>query len=178
VLDCSLGSLIQAAKLSFWVEHNLFALQASLVYQIIPIFDGDITKRANDERGFQLLDSWTLSFLERYFEAEQKIHCKASHQEWILLQSIRRIIMVPMLLRSLYSALKDGTPLPTSKTSKLRETSELDWWTGINVSNSTMVTYDDFVQPWNNGQTQVVEDSKTILLKAYCHARGTFQLNA
>ena len=186
MLDCKLGSLIRAARSVFHIEHNLLAVQALLIYQIIRIFDGDIMQRANAERDFQLLDDWTLRLQQGYFEAEQTIYPMAMHQNWILLESIRRTIMVSILLRGLCSIMKTGTCelvplmsiLPVSNTGKLWGTSDLDRSTEANVLGSSLVTYADFVEQWNNGQIEEVEDYEAILLKACRHARGTFHFKS
>jgi len=71
ILDFKLATLIQQSDLWLTPKANLLGLQALLLYQIIRIFDGDDRQRANAERNFQPLDTWTAQLHQSYFNPKR-----------------------------------------------------------------------------------------------------------
>lgn len=179
ILDFKLASLIQQSSMWISPEDSLIGLQALILYQIIRIFDGDVRQRANAERNFVIMDAWTVQLHQNYFDAEQR----SSHEpykNWILLESIRRTIMVSVILRDLFTAMKDGvceliplmTNLPVSSMGKLWNTADQECWEGSSDSES-LITYGEFVNSWNSGAFTDVEEYEKMLLVACRHANGT-----
>jgi hypothetical protein len=179
ILDFKLASLVQQSSVWLSPEDNLLGLQALILYQIIRIFDGDIRQRANAERNFALVNCWTLRLHQNYFDTEQRSSTE-TYKNWILLESIRRTIMVSVLLRDLFTAMKDGvcelvplmTNLPVSSMGKLWNTADQGSWKGSSNSEA-LVTYGEFVNSWNSGTVTEIEEYEKMLLVACRHANGT-----
>jgi hypothetical protein len=181
VLDSKVNYLVTASTfLPCDILSNLFALQALLIYQIIRVFDGDPRQRAYAERDFDLLDSWTLRLHANYFEAEQASAHLRNHPRWIVLESIRRTVMVSVLLRDLYGAMKDNvltlvpliSQLPVSTNNGLWKRTE-DSETEDEAVSEVIFTYGEFTQKWNEGCVTGIDDYGKTLLVACRHANGT-----
>ena len=181
ILDDKVDSLLlNSSSFSYGIENNLIELQVLLLYQIIRIFDGDARQRANAERQFNLLDTWTMRLHRSYFEAEQSLSSYSSSRHWILLESIRRTIMMSVFLRDLHGAMKNNTlalmplrcTLPVSYNCDLwnkSAVSEIDYL----VTPPHLVSYSEFTTAWNTGGITRLDDYSRTLL-ASCHlAQGT-----
>lgn len=179
ILDLKIASLMQQSTTWVAIEEFLLGLQALLLYQIIRIFDGDIRQRANAERSFAIMDTWTVRLHQNYADAEQR-SCDEPHKNWILIESIRRTMMVSVFVRDLFAGMKEGvchlvplmTNLPVSTHGRLWNTADQELWKSSSNSEC-LVTYGDFVVAWNSGAAVDVEDYEKILLVACRHAFGT-----
>lgn len=181
MLDDKVASLFLNSS-SFRPESNLLELQVLLLYQIIRIFDGDAKQRANAERQFDILDSWTIRLHRSYYEAEQSRPSYSSSRHWILLESIRRTIMMSIFLRDLHRAMKVKTLalVPLRCTIPVSYNSGL--WNRPAITEAedvgqppTLVSYSEFTRAWNTGSITSLDDYDKTLLAA-CHiAQGTDQ---
>lgn len=100
-----------------WTIHNhLASLQTLLMYQIIRLFDGDIHLRADAERNFGTLAEWTESLHARTRDIVIPISSGRSSEAskppdwytWLFSESIRRTLLTSLMLRGVYTVLKDG----------------------------------------------------------------------
>jgi hypothetical protein len=176
MLDDKIDSLLlNSSCFSCGPENNLRELQVLLLYQIIRIFDGDIRQRANAERQFDLLDAWTMRLHRSYFEAEQSRPSYSSSSHWILLESIRRTIMMSIFLRDLYGAMKNNTLalVPLRCTIPVSYNSGL-WNKSVGAETDyvgpppPLVSYPEFIDAWNTGGITSLDDYDKTLLVA-CH---------
>jgi Fungal Zn(2)-Cys(6) binuclear cluster domain len=108
----SLVQLFDPQRLS--VLDQLASVQALIFYQIIRVFDGDIRQRADAERTDGVLWEWTQRL--KVYLPQEGISPATNDADprnyawrtWILAESIRRTILVSLLLQGLYSYLKHG----------------------------------------------------------------------
>ncbi|OKL57593.1 hypothetical protein UA08_06953 [Talaromyces atroroseus] len=108
----SLVRLFDPQRLS--VLDQLASVQALIFYQIIRLFDGDIRQRADAERTDRVLWEWTQqlkvgltqsSMLQGTNDTDPRNY---TWRAWIQAESLRRTILVSLLLQGLYSYLKHG----------------------------------------------------------------------
>jgi hypothetical protein len=182
ILDDKVNSLLTRAKTSFCsVEDRLLHVQALLLYQFMRLFDGDIRQRANAERDFEHLEAWTIELHQTYAACGNKLSWESPYRQWVLFESIRRTIMMSVVLQSAYSAIRDGfcylvpflSSLPMSTNAGLWKASEYNWWQTANQPSSTILTYGEYVEEWNRGKVLEVDAYEKMLLVACRHAFGT-----
>lgn len=74
------------------------------------------------------------------------------------------------------SAFLSGLPISTNVS--LWGASEDNWWRAKTQSNSTVVTYSEYVDEWNSGKVADVGAYEKMLLVACRHVIGTSSLTA
>ncbi|CZR69467.1 uncharacterized protein PAC_19367 [Phialocephala subalpina] len=171
MLFLKLSKLRSESKSFVRVEEWLLAVQSLILYQVIRMFDGDPQQKADAERDFDLLEDWTTKL-----QHESNLWIDGSlHRQWVVVESIRRTIMVSVLLRSLYSAMKSGigeyglllSSLPVSENqSRWEQVEEVD------PKASRLVTYWDFCEDWNKGKVKTLDVYEMLLLRV-CHLAVT-----
>jgi hypothetical protein len=179
MLNYKISSLIAASNSSSWlIEDYLLGVQALILYQIIRLFDGDIRLRANGERHFATLETWT-----KHLQSTGNIYAnetssnKSLYQRWVFIESTRRTVLMSVLLQGLYSLLKDGVcdsvplmaTLPVSVNGALWDMSEEDWWQSSLGVGSELLTYHEFTTQWNGGKQFHKDVYETMLLVACRH---------
>lgn len=163
MLFIKLQKLIHESRSITRVEDRLLSVQALIMYLIIRVFDEDTKLQANAAYDFQLLENWTTLLQQGYAES--------ADQSWILMESIRRTLMMSVLFRCLFKILKNGmselvplmSALPVSKNTT-------KWESRSSEDSDTLVTYRNFVNDWNQGMVTKVDDYEMLLLKACRHA--------
>jgi len=182
MLDSKLDKLIRNSTTSLGrVKDNLLALQALVLYQIIRLLDGDVRQRVNAERHLQLLDSWTLSLQQNYYQVLGMSEDKNSYRYWVLIESIRRTTMISVLLRTLCSVVKVGycelvpllSALPVSNTAHLWTAPDTEWRNQHSADNDEVLTYVEWTQKWNAGNVNEIDEYEKLLLVTCHHATGT-----
>lgn len=163
MLDGKLKALISSSVHIVRPKEALLAVQALLMYQLIRLFDGDETQRLNAERDLGLLESWTLRLQQGLFEAQLDTQNHWQNQ-WVLLESIRRTIMMSVVLRAFSALLKTGScdlvPLLS-----ILPVSNGGW------KESELITYAAFVDEWNAGRVETLGTYERLLLEVCCHAK-------
>lgn len=174
MLDDKVTSLLLNSS-SFRPESNLIELQVLLLYQIIRVFDGDASQRANAERHFDVLDSWTIRLHKGYYEAEQSRPSYSCSRHWILLESIRRTIMMSIFLRDLHRAMKVKTLALVPLRCTVPVSYNSDLWNRLAITEAevagqppNLVSYSEFTSAWNTGSITSLDDYDKTLLSA-CH---------
>jgi len=129
------------------------------------------------ERGLALLDTWTTRLQEDYFDAE--IASFGSHERhWIMLESIRRTLMVSVFLRCIYKAMQQGgvtdlvpllAILPVTRNALKWESPSTDLQQDAYHEDDSLVTYAGYVDDWNNGNVSVAGEYENLLLRACGH---------
>ncbi|TAQ88378.1 hypothetical protein B7494_g3292 [Chlorociboria aeruginascens] len=176
VLESKVDTLLNTNTTAVTIQDHLLALQALLIYQIIRIFDGDPRQCSLAEGQLATLVLWTTRLQTSYFEAS--LSSSSPFKQWILLESTRRTIMVSVLLRAFFDALKnrhcDLIPLmavlPVCNNGRLWKLQELEWWRERERGGDRLGTYSEFTQEWNEGRIEGVEEYETILLVACRYA--------
>lgn len=176
MLDSRISSLIGSSKSSPWsAKDYLVGVQAMLIYQIIRLFDGDIRQRAKAEGQFRILETWIsqLHSISNYSESGTE----SPYQRWTFIESARRSVTMSIMVRAIYSILKDGyctsvpqmTTLPVSVNGALWIASEEVWWQTTLGLGGELITYQDFLAQWNGGQALHTGTYESILIGACKH---------
>ncbi|MBE3049696.1 Zn(II)2Cys6 transcription factor, partial [Candidatus Bathyarchaeota archaeon] len=111
----------------------LAALQALILLTIIQLFDGDVRQRSTAEQNMATLRSWTLQLQARTGELDPA----PTWTEWILAESVRRTVILSVMLDGLYSALRFGYCTNVRAMSMLPFTSGAAW--GVESSAAWVV---------------------------------------
>lgn len=150
-----LVSLRQSNYGSF--EDELASVQALIIYQIIRLFDGDIRQRGTAEAQFQLLDAWVMQLrLRSEFDLPPSTQ-SSPYRNWLFIESVRRTVLMSILLRAIYYAIKNGfcdtvsdmAGLPLTVRGELWEAkSEGEWMLATRGSQPEILTYHEFTEVW------------------------------
>jgi hypothetical protein len=180
ILDRKVSALINHFNVPSWpIDEGLLGVQALVVYQIIRLFDGSIRPRAAAEHDFMHLQAWTGN-LQQTYQASQHACSSSPYKRWIYLESVRRTIMMSVLLQGLYGQLRDGAcalvpllaGLPMSMSASLWKMPEIQWWKSQGRENPFIIlTYSEFVDEWNEGRVVDVDGFESMLLVACRHAK-------
>jgi len=179
MLDSRVSSLLTASRSSCWsIKDYLVGVQSLIMYQIIRLFDGDIRQRANAERHLTLLESWTIRLQSMGNNCQHDDTSPESlYEYWVLIESIRRTVIMSVMLQAMYSILKDGFctsvpllgTLPVSVDGSLWNVPEEVWWQATLGLGSDLLTYQEFVNEWSGGKNFDTDAYETILLAACKH---------
>ena len=161
------------------MEETLVGVQALVIYQIIRLFDGDIRQRANAERHFPLLETWTcrLRSLANNLMSDNSVAQWSLYQRWIFIESARRTVMMSTMVQGMYNVVKNGVcslvpflaTLPISINGALWNMSEEEWWQSTLGLGSELLPYSEFVDEWSSGAAMQIDAFETILLVACKH---------
>ncbi|KAG4030704.1 hypothetical protein MFRU_011g01600 [Monilinia fructicola] len=122
ILDSKLSNLISSSERDYWGSYEwLLAVQVLILYQIIRLWSSNERQKLNAERHIQLLMQWTNQLQKEYVEllaqgidtglAAVNIGGKKelqNYKRWIFLESIRRTVMISVVLQCLYGGFKNG----------------------------------------------------------------------
>jgi hypothetical protein len=178
MLDSRVRNLVDPSKTSSWLTKDYLAgVQALIVYQFMRLFDGDIRQRANAERHMTLLETWTIQLQSANHLFVHDKDPSSLYEHWIFNESIRRTILMSVMLQTMYSLVKDGfctsvpllSILPLSRDGSLWNAPEEVWWQATLGSGSELLTYGDFVTEWGGGKEFHTDAFETILLVACRH---------
>lgn len=170
IVEAKTATLIRQNHQENTLEELLAAVQALLIFHIIQLFDGDVRQRSIAERNMDTLRAWTMQLQVRAGE----LGPTPTWQEWILAESIRRTIIISILIEGLYSVLKVGhctivralSVLPfTSGAALWNLTTDASWLAQSHRLGSDTVLYGDFARAFENGRVlgKLDEFEKTLL---------------
>ncbi|THV52334.1 hypothetical protein BGAL_0082g00230 [Botrytis galanthina] len=124
ILDSKISDLISSSEKDYWGSSEwLIAVQALILYQIIRLWSSNERQKKNAERHIPLLMQWTNQLQIEYVgllaqgmdtrlptdDAHGKDNKLQDYAErWVLLESIRRAVMISMVIQCLYGGMKDG----------------------------------------------------------------------
>ncbi|KAE8162044.1 hypothetical protein BDV40DRAFT_266259 [Aspergillus tamarii] len=157
ILEAKTANLLKQNRQDNTLEELLAAVQALILFHIIQLFDGDIRQRSIAEQNMDTLRAWTMQLKVRTSE----LVLTPTWQEWIFTESIRRTIIISMLIEGLYSVLKVGhctiiralSVLPfTSGADRWDMTTDVSWLAQSHRLNSDTVLYGDFARAFANGR--------------------------
>jgi hypothetical protein len=173
ILESKTAHLVQQHFESSSLEEHLAAVQALVLLHIIQIFDGNIRQRSIAEQNFHTLQSWTIQLRVRAGGLGPAL----TWQEWIFAESVRRTVILSLLVDGLYSVLKFGycTNVPalsllpfTSGSALWHVTTSTAWSTESQRGKSNTLLYGDFSKAWESGQIPDKLDSFEKLLLTPC----------
>ncbi|KAF7947482.1 hypothetical protein EAE96_008569 [Botrytis aclada] len=124
ILDSKISDLISSSEKDYWRSSEwLMAVQVLNLYQIIRLWSSNERQKKIAERHMPLLMQWTNQLQIEYIGllanvVDTRLPKDASHsidsklkdcaERWVLLESIRRAVMVSMIIQCLYGGMKDG----------------------------------------------------------------------
>jgi len=176
ILATKRRALIANAQVIHTVEDWLLAVQAMICYTSILQFDPDIQQHlhsnpgSNSEAGLEMLELWAHTPQQKFFEAEtNSLTLNSPYQAWILLESIRRTVLVSTILQCLYASASFGFLVKLEKLKVLPVCKDVLCWNwGVDAEGEreahellsggggggvgarhAVVTYLDFVRGFN-----------------------------
>lgn len=166
MIDVKLQKLGDSAKSVVKLGEWLLHVQTLIMYQIIRLFDGDVQQRTNAERSMKVLGVWTERLQAEFSEAD--LAPVEPSQNWIMMESIRRTLMVSWLLRGFYKAITQGVCDIVPVLMTLLVSEDAGAWEGTSPvsENRNLVTYPTYVKRWNNGNVKTGSIYESILLRA------------
>ncbi|KAF7921592.1 uncharacterized protein EAE98_008439 [Botrytis deweyae] len=124
ILDSKISDLISSSEKDYWRSSEwLIAVQVLNLYQIIRLWSSNERQKKNAERHIPLLMQWTNQLQIEYVGLlaqgmdtrlpTDDVHSNGSKlqdyaERWVLLESIRRAVMISMVIQCLYGVMKDG----------------------------------------------------------------------
>lgn len=131
-------SLVERSKDFHTPEDWLLATQAMICYFFLLRFDEEFNDLCKLDHGFQTLGKWTRILQQKYFEVDARSSLSSStstsaekkDKQWILLESIRRTIMVSVLCQCVYTHLKDGYSELVPVLEALPVSQDIEAWNG------------------------------------------------
>jgi hypothetical protein len=181
--EVSTSLMVDVMYLSF--EEELANVQASLLLQIIQLFDGDEQYRSVGECYIDAFRQKVLHLQRR--EAEElspDLKAKA-YERWLFMENVRRTILTATLVEGVYTNVKEGvcktvpflSMLPITVSGKLWEArSEKEWAALRKVVPLTVLPYGEAVGWWREEATRgTLEELQQILFVA---CKGTRDLNS
>ncbi|KAE8313211.1 hypothetical protein BDV41DRAFT_537159 [Aspergillus transmontanensis] len=171
IVEAKTANLVKQNHQEITLEELLAAVQALLIFHIIQLFDGDVRQRSIAEQNMDTLRAWTMQLQVRADE----LGPTPTWQAWILTESMRRTIIISVLIESLYSVLKVGhctniralSVLPFTSGAALWDiTTDASWLTQSHRLGSDTVLYGDFARAFGNGRVlgKLDEFEKTLLV--------------
>lgn len=165
ILEAKSTNLVKQVNRQGSFEQVLATTQAMMLFQIIQLFDGDIRQRSIAEDNAKALRDLTVELQVRAAVAEREnpSHTSQSWREWIFAESVRRTVIVSMLIEALYSVLKTGSCKSVRALATLSFTSGAALW---NIGTDTSwfaethslpfgtILYGDFSRAFGDGKVQ------------------------
>ncbi|KAH7409745.1 hypothetical protein BKA64DRAFT_406148 [Cadophora sp. MPI-SDFR-AT-0126] len=170
MMDAKLSKLGTSAKSVVQLGEWLLHIQTLIMYQIIRLFDGDVQQRRNAERDMKVLVIWTDRLQSEFSDAD--LSPLEPSRNWIMLESIRRTLMISWLIRCFYKSVAQGvcSIVPVLATLLVSEDAEA-WEERASVvensnPNPNLVTYPVYVARWNMGKVKTANAYEMMLLRA------------
>lgn len=170
ILESKATSLAQRDNLTWSIQEQVAGVQALLLFQIIQLFDGDIRQRSVAESHEDILQAWTMR-LNLISTGEIQ---STDWRSWVFAETIRRTVIVSVIVHDVYSMLKRGycanVPMLsvlcfTSNTELWDATSESTWLANTRLGGVRTIMYGKFSQAWAYGNvTGRIERFQKLLL--------------
>jgi len=163
------------------------ALQATILFEIMLLFDEDASMRALAEQQFTTIEAAMGDLQQRLIEElALPTLCtgedlRSRYSRWLLLESIRRIVIAHWIVKAAYTHLRDGfcqlvpllCTLPITPRGDLwTATSEDDWWlkTQQEQKQLAVVPYLEAVDFWTESGFTDMDEFQVMLYEA-CKTR-------
>jgi hypothetical protein len=176
MLRSGIFDLVKAS--SAWsFQDLLLAVQALLVYEIIGLFDGDNELRAAAQRWLSLLEEWTNRLIRASTLYAQEQHQDDAFENWVAIESARRTVLCSVMVQAMHvlttgrqcTSVPFMATLPVSSDGSLWSMSKDEWVDAAPSTQSSPITYREFVSEWASGKVFSIDTYETILLYACKH---------
>lgn len=156
------------------ISEHLATLQAFCLFQIIRLFDGDIRQRAIAEQQESIVADWTIDLLRRTETAQPPV--SPSWHDWIFGESMRRTIVMSLMLQGVYSVVKRGycciadavTSMSFTVQAALWEAGSAYHWEKVfREKNHFEVNNMDFGELLGKGRRDDVEEIGLLMMATY-----------
>ncbi|PLB50913.1 hypothetical protein P170DRAFT_436003 [Aspergillus steynii IBT 23096] len=156
ILESKTTDLLRQNQNQSTAEGLLAAVQALIIFHTIQLFDGDVRQRAMAEQNMDTLRAWTMKL--QLLAGE--LGPAPTWQEWIFAESVRRTVIVSVLMEGLYSMLKVGNCTIVRQLSVLPFTAggafwnmntDASWRSEAHRLGSETVLYGDFARVFETG---------------------------
>jgi hypothetical protein len=176
MLRSGISGLVKASS-TYSFQDLLLAVQALLVYEIIGLFDGDMNFRAAAEKWLSLLEKWTSQLIDASIAYEQVRRHDDEFESWVAIESARRTVLCSFMLQAVHVLAMGGqctsvpfmATLPVSSNGFLWNMSKEEWLNANPSTQSSPITYREFVSEWASGKVFSIDTYETILLYACKH---------
>ncbi|TEY73293.1 hypothetical protein BOTCAL_0080g00210 [Botryotinia calthae] len=124
ILESKLSDLISSSERDYWDSSQwLIAVQVLNLYQIIRLWSSNERQKINAERHIPLLMQWTNQLQIEYIgllaqDIDTRLPTDTTNskdsklqdyaERWVLLESVRRAVMISIVIQCLYGGIKDG----------------------------------------------------------------------
>lgn len=146
IMDTEISEWLVLTPTSTLLE-DLAKLQAAVLYQIIRLFYGGLEARVTAERQEYLIRSYGLRLLQRMNTELSSL--RQSWEVWVLMESIRRTVVVAFKLYTLYGTFRSGTCTETRAIKMLPMSTMIGSWSSREIYSQysdldQLTTYGDF----------------------------------
>ena len=165
------------------LELILTALQATILFEIMLLFDEDVSMRSLADHGFKTIEAAMNDLQKRLIEelAYPTLYtgCDSAsrYSRWLIHESVRRVMIAHWIVKAAYTHLRDGycavvpilVRLPLTRSGDLWEASSEDEWqlkTEQEQSKVTVVPYVEALDYWVANDYQNMDKFQTMLFEA------------
>lgn len=146
IMDTEISEWLVLTPTSTLLE-DLAKLQAAVLYQIIRFFHGGLEERVTAERQEYLIRSYGLRLLQRMNTELSSL--RPSWEVWVLMESIRRTVVVAFKLYTLYGTFRSGICTETRAIKMLPMSTMIGSWSSREIylqysDLDQLTTYEDF----------------------------------
>lgn len=173
IIDAKCRQILET-RTTWSISEHLAALQAFCLFQIIRLFDGDIRQRAIAEQQESILTDWTTDLLRRTQTSESPI--SPSWQNWIFSESVRRTIILSLMIQGIYSVAKRGyccisdivtSHSFTAQAALWEARSMYDWERASREMDHFDINMMDFSELLDRGKRSDIEDMGLLMMVTY-----------
>ncbi len=157
ILESKATSLAQKDNTTWSIQEQLAGVQALLLFHIIQLFDGDIRQRSVAESHDHILEAWTMRLHSLSTNEDQS----KDWRSWIAAESVRRTVILSIIVLDIYSVLKRGYCTNVPKLAMLPFTLNAELWNATSAgawsadaepAGAKTVMYGEYSQAWASGQ--------------------------
>ncbi len=154
---------------------ELAKLQATVLFQIIRLFYGDLEQRIVAERQEYLFRSFALKLLHRADTELQST--QRTWETWVLAESVRRAVIVAFKLHTVYSRFQYGVCAEAAALGILPVSTILSSWNSKaaflqDISHERTTTCGGFVAFWSTASQETAEPFEKLLLVGCASIEG------
>ena len=167
---------------SWSVSEHLASVQALIIFQIIRLFDGNISQRADAERHNEILLQWTNHLVYRTgILASSCSVIPASWESWVFEEMTCRTIIVSRILQAMFSIQKQGYCTMVAAVAELSFTMQralweaptaMHWQRELREKRRFHALHMDFTETFATGTLEDVDDLGILLLVTFNGVNG------
>jgi len=180
ILSNSIGrkiSLLTSASTTWTLIEHLAAVQALLIYQVIRLFDPDLSLHSAAEKDNAVLELWSAHLWKRFFNETQSFN--TPHARYVFHESLRRTVLMSVFVRCGWGSLmKGGLAEHVPVLGRLPIARDLGAWKrgaeewGVGMLEEEVVAYGEWSEGWGADGRGIEElDSFGRMLLGACRGR-------